>query len=102
MIEGLIGACKHGTSMTQQCLHCESERRQGETDSKAKLVLEIANLTSDLASSMTTRQAFAMAAMQALLSATDSEGTWTGVNDAGAAVQAVIEADALLKALEES
>lgn len=48
---------------------------------------------------MTKREYFAVMAMQALLSATKRDGVWAGIN-AGAAEQAVIEADALIKALE--
>jgi len=47
---------------------------------------------------LTKREAFAMAAMQGLLAA-DMESGW-GANEA--ALQAVIQADALLAALEES
>lgn len=46
---------------------------------------------------LTKRERFAMAAMQGLLSAVDSEGTWTGLDCAD---QAVKEADALLSALQ--
>jgi hypothetical protein len=53
-----------------------------------------------LDSGLTKREHFAGLAMAALLSATDESGKWSGIN-AGAGEQAVIEADALLAALEE-
>ena len=50
---------------------------------------------------LTKRELFAGMAMQALLSATDSEGQWTGI-DTRAAKHAVIEADDLIAALEDT
>jgi len=47
---------------------------------------------------LTKRERFAMAAMQGLLSAHNHDGVWTGVNVC--AEQAVMEADALLSALQ--
>ena len=47
---------------------------------------------------LTKREYFAAKALQGLLSATDASGEWSGVG--AAAGQAVIEADALLAALE--
>ena len=51
-----------------------------------------------VAPGLTKREHFAAMAMQGLLSATDASGEWSGTGSA--AGQAVIEADALLAALE--
>jgi hypothetical protein len=50
---------------------------------------------------LTKRETMAMHFTAALLTATDKDGDWTGTN-VGAAGAGLMEADALLKALEES
>jgi hypothetical protein len=49
---------------------------------------------------LTKREYIAAMAMQGLLTAASPDGTWSGIS--AAADQAVVEADALLAALEES
>ena len=71
------------------------------TDNMTKLMEQPKALTdwSNIFGGMSKREQFAMAFHAALLTASTSEGEWTG-NGASAAEIAVEEADALLKALE--